>query len=212
MHAIPNSVQDNDDNPTVVECASDAIDVATGINGLVNSFSVDIVDDVICDSDEARNCGSENDLITECPLDTCIFVSDDDFLPYFSDDDDYDKNVGVESQSCTLVEELSQWMVEARVTRKDGNSLLSVLRRHGLDLPKDSCTLLKMPRRISFEKKCGGSYIYIGINPLLQSVLEYCLCDCLSLQCNIDGIPLFKSSGSQFWPILVSVNRLPPAV
>ncbi|KAJ7996429.1 hypothetical protein DPEC_G00236980, partial [Dallia pectoralis] len=32
---------------------------------------------------------------------------------------------------------------------------------------------------------------------------------CLKLQINVDGLPLFRSSSTQFWPILGFVQNLP---
>ena len=54
---------------------------------------------------------------------------------------------------------------------------------------------------------CGGHYYHFGLVSGLQEKIKYSvefLPDnfCLELQLNIDGLPLFKSTNHQFWPIL----------
>ncbi|CAG7820584.1 unnamed protein product, partial [Allacma fusca] len=41
-----------------------------------------------------------------------------------------------------------------------------------------------------------------------------CTSRCIKLQFNIDGLPIFKSTGEQFWPILCYVvsSLMPPFV
>jgi hypothetical protein len=43
------------------------------------------------------------------------------------------------------------------------NELLSILRKQRDRLPKDSCTLLKIPRSINIIQNSGGDYLYLGI-------------------------------------------------
>ena len=56
-----------------------------------------------------------------------------------------------------------------------------------------------------------GEYVYLGLEnqlvQLLQSVSFSKLgCNILELLINIHGLPLFKSSAKQFWPILCQVT------
>ena len=54
----------------------------------------------------------------------------------------------------------------------------------------------------------GGSYHHFGVSSGIQYLLlraspdSFSVADTLVLQINIDGLPLFKSSNTQFWPIL----------
>ncbi|XP_004211097.1 uncharacterized protein LOC101238701 [Hydra vulgaris] len=60
----------------------------------------------------------------------------------------------------------------------------------------------------------GGSYYHFGVFNSLQHIIHlpyFCTSLCsetlsLSLQINIDGLPLHKSSTQQFWPILARVS------
>lgn len=50
----------------------------------------------------------------------------------------------------------------------------------------------------------GGDYYYFGIASNICSMLERASCSIddvtdISLHVNIDGVPLFKSTGGQFW-------------
>ena len=57
----------------------------------------------------------------------------------------------------------------------------------------------------------GGSFYHFGIRAgLVKELAKYPLIECasLSLQINIDGLPLFKSSQDQFWPILCMIDNL----
>ena len=86
-----------------------------------------------------------------------------------------------------------------------------VLRKYGNFLPKDARTLLKTPSNISALKKCKGNFIYFGIEAgllnLLSQNIELRSLSCLELIAN-DGLPIFQSTGAQFWPILLNLNGL----
>jgi hypothetical protein len=79
-------------------------------------------------------------------------------------------------------------------------------------LPKDARTLLgSYTQSFSVDVKniSGGSYHYFGIEntilPLLKKSTE-AVNDFIDLHINIDGIPLFKSTNGQFWPVLGRVH------
>ena len=88
-------------------------------------------------------------------------------------------------------------------------ALLIILRRVGLELPKDPNTLLKTPTSYKVKEAGGGSFCYIGLQTALNlyKLLKHyanLITDCipnseLTLHVNMDGIPLFESSNSQFW-------------
>ena len=73
-------------------------------------------------------------------------------------------------------------------------------------LHKDGRTLLGTQSHVATTEMQGGEYFHFG---LVQGILSRLKCLSLpvnlttfTLQFNIDGLPLFKSSGLQFWPIL----------
>ncbi|KAK0145122.1 hypothetical protein N1851_015976 [Merluccius polli] len=121
-----------------------------------------------------------------------------------------------ESEEDDLLDELSKWAAEHRITHNAINSLLSVLGKHHPSLPKDARTLLGTARSTSLKvcHRAGGQYYYFGVMESISDILhqhQHTLATLpeLQLQVNIDGLPLFKSSGAQLWPILGTVLNLP---
>ena len=89
-----------------------------------------------------------------------------------------------------------------------------VLNDHGHKLPKDSRTILKTPRSVDVEEKCGGKYAYVGIASALFKYISLNLDMStdwkIVIKVNIDGVPLWTSSNLQFWPILACINNSGP--
>ena len=73
-------------------------------------------------------------------------------------------------------------------------------------LPKDPRTLLGTKAIGEIKTIGNGLYYHFGIASTITSQLKahpgLQACDTIHLQVNIDGLPLFKSSSQQFWPIL----------
>ena len=142
--------------------------------------------------------------------------SDDDNVDDGDDDnmddgDDGDDDMGgVDHDDVPqLHKELAACATQNRWTRSSINDLLNILRINGLDVPKDARTLLKTPTRIETYEKCGGDYAYFGISNGIRSVINEHNSNnnVLSLSINIDGVPLFRSSSKQLWPILCSFEN-----
>jgi len=91
------------------------------------------------------------------------------------------------------------------------NELLTILRDEELDVPKDVRTLLRTPKSNSHNilNINPGTYIHFGVHNMLMPIIskffdELHNTSLLELGCNIDGLPISKSSKACFWPILVS--------
>ena len=104
----------------------------------------------------------------------------------------------------TLAPRLASWSVKNSCTRACVNELLEILRESGLNLPKDSITLLRTVRNVPHIDQCGGKYIYFGIEKNIIRISNYCKLSVqnIKMKVNIDGLPLSKSSKSRLWPIL----------
>lgn len=113
--------------------------------------------------------------------------------------------------SQTLSSKLQSWIIEEHIPHKSGNALLKILRNCGHNsLPKDIRTLMQTQRKATqqIEKMDNGSYVHFGLVNGLQRSMEKYFKECpdsIKLLINCDGMSLSKSSGSQFWPILVSI-------
>lgn len=117
----------------------------------------------------------------------------------------------VAEQLCT---KLAEWAVNYQIPQTALSSLLSLLRNYHPDIPMDARTLLKTPSQCNVKEISGGSYYHFGVEKSLVRILSTTesmntLKDSnfISLQVNIDGLPLFKSSNIQFWPILARISN-----
>ena len=105
-----------------------------------------------------------------------------------------------------LGERTASWAIKYNCNRDCTNDLLKILREKGHDLPKDCRSLFNTPRIVKYKEKCGENYLYLGIMSGVVQILDSISLKVneISLDVNIDGLPLFKSSKLQLWPILGS--------
>ena len=82
--------------------------------------------------------------------------------------------------------------------------MLSILRQEGIDVPKDSRTLLKTPRNVEIISRDEWSYHYVGIQKSINLLAANSF-PVIQLIINVDGLPLFKCTNLQLWPILGSI-------
>ncbi|XP_067204218.1 uncharacterized protein [Linepithema humile] len=113
----------------------------------------------------------------------------------------------------SLREDLQKFIIERNIAHNTVNELLTILRKHGyVDLPKDVRVLLKTPRNASVNIKSldSGRYVHFGLFSTLKRSIqiysEFITGNKIKLNINIDGLPISKSSGSQFWPIMASIE------
>lgn len=111
-----------------------------------------------------------------------------------------------------MEDDLRQWALEHKLTHRAITGLLPLLIKHGHLLPVDSRTLLGTPQSNVTVAKCGGQYQYYGLEKGIRCYLGEMEGNEVHLSVNIDGVPLFKSSGVQLWPILVKIGNFEPFV
>lgn len=107
-----------------------------------------------------------------------------------------------------LSDKLRSWVHEYHVRRNAVSALLKILIFFGMtSLPKDSRTLMKTPRTIKIDNLAGGQYWHNDLKLSLKRIFGKLHSD-LSIKINInfDGLPLFKSSPTTFWPILANIH------
>ena len=111
---------------------------------------------------------------------------------------------GIGSRS--LMGDIAAFCIKWKVTREAANELLALLSAHGVKgLPRDSRAARHSLRVVRDVVSMGaGSYFHFGVEKELQRNLSIYrnLSNDLQLQFNIDGLPLFRSSPVDFWPIL----------
>lgn len=115
------------------------------------------------------------------------------------------KNENFDS-NLSLQESLRRWALDYNISKRAINALLKILISFGMCfLPNDSRTLLCTPRSIVMETVSNGKLWYNGIEKNLRMIFSNFNTDLnLDLCFNIDGLPLYKNSKYQFWPILAS--------
>lgn len=114
----------------------------------------------------------------------------------FSDDAD---------TSFEIREKLREWISQYNITRNATNALLNILNNVVPGLPKDYRTVMETPRITETINLNNGHMYYYGIennvmNKLKSGIIE--TKDTILLQINVDGLPLFKSSATDLYPIL----------
>jgi len=130
-------------------------------------------------------------------------VDDGEVLHEYSDSDEEASDC-VEEHS--LASRLSHWVASDKVPNSSVDRLLRVLHDFHPDLPLNYRTLMNTGAHpIAVSKIEGGEYAHFGILNGIRSIESQVLrlgVDVVQYQINIDGLPLFRSSSLQLWPIL----------
>ncbi len=151
---------------------------------------------------------SENDVLPSDMSETLnadLFSCDDNGV-YLSDTSSEDSD----GERCDdLSDELGNWVNKFNIPHNAVRALLAILRPFHPLLPKDPRTLLKTVTQYAISNVNRGQYHQFGMNVGLLQELQQLNCPVpmtditsVSLQINIDGLPLFRSSSTQFWPVL----------
>jgi len=113
-----------------------------------------------------------------------------------------------QDDSTPIATKIAEWKVKHNISQSALQDLLSILRPSHPELPRDARTLMQTPRSYHIKELSGdGKYVHFGIVSGIESLnLSNIVSHHLKLQFNIDGLPLYKSSSVEFWPILCSVR------
>ncbi len=161
-------------------------------------------------------------LSLDLPLETndtnkeCDQLSESEWMEWNSEPDtDQDSSESSDNDSDDwVIKHLAQWSIEENIPQKSVRALLLILHRRFPGIPLDPRTLLSTPRNTNVKELAGGVYHHFGIASCLQNLFiseenldKFSGCSELLMQCNIDGLPLFKSTGLQLWPILGMLKK-----
>ena len=159
-----------------------------------------ISDEECSSSDE---CGDETD-VSSWP--------ENDFDEYSSDSSN-GSTAQIKHES-TIKQSLIQWVVDCNIPRCHVTNLLKRLNRDAKlkFLPLDARTLMSSKRgKIEVREMPPGKYQHCDIVAALLKILAAMessgveIPEVLYMLVNVDGIPLSKSSSSDFWPILIKI-------
>ena len=110
-----------------------------------------------------------------------------------------------------LNEKLRNWALKNNCTRQCVNEILEIFRQLDYNVPKDCRTLLTTKRDVNQVSMGLGHYVYVGVEKCIKKLLEYQKhLVSIDLIINIDGLPLFKSSSLNLWPILIQFGPFQP--
>jgi len=138
--------------------------------------------------------------------------SDETAIGYVS----YSSSQDVFPDETELRSELVKWYARFGVSLDALGALLQILHAYHPVLPVDARTLLKTPsaRNLNVKKIPEGHYCHFGVANGIQNLFQQGYINPyqdpkeILLQINIDGLPLFKSTNYQLWPILGMVIGL----
>lgn len=159
-------------------------------NSSVEPFESNRDRDLYSDSDES---GTESDFEGSSDEDSSNVVS----------------NVLSNAQNDKFVEDIRACVKS--MTRAQTEQLLRVLHPHHPYLPLSRKTLFKtdlgLSRLIEPFGDDGSKFVYLGIGRFLKTYVNTSLHKnkTIYLQFNADGLPLFKSCSTEFWPILGNI-------
>ncbi|KYN04984.1 hypothetical protein ALC62_04129, partial [Cyphomyrmex costatus] len=103
---------------------------------------------------------------------------------------------------------LQEWAIKNRISHVALNELMTGLKFKYSELPSDARSLLKTPRKVNVRDVKPGQYYHFGLhNCVTQLLSRYSIqhLQFVQVNINIDGLPIFKSSKSQIYPILCNL-------
>ena len=156
----------------------------------------------------------EDQSISDEELSPAVDSADtDDSYHIVSESDSSSSDYYEFDQVAELCSMLAAWKITNNVTQTALGNLLKILRLWFADLPVDPRTVMQTNKQpvVPVNQIGGGSYCHIGIERDIQNLLSVGTlesgCQTIKLQLNIDGLPLFKSSNVQLWPILGLIDN-----
>lgn len=156
----------------------------------------------------SQQLSNEQSIVLDLPNQNTTQHEEDDevrSLSGCSSDDESDE----EHSSESLRDSLRHWTSEFNVTQTATTALQKILRENGLsDLPSDARTLLQTAKHRDIVSVPPGQYCHIGLRKALAYYKRNYAsnADVLTVDFNIDGLPISNSSQSHFWMILAGVT------
>lgn len=116
-------------------------------------------------------------------------------------------NASVNDNS-SLRDELAELIVENFVSRNFVNKLLVLLNKYHRDLPTDYRALLQTPKKKDTVDVAGGEFIGFSIQDELRHILQGSNLSSITIDTNVDGVPVGQSSEFTFDVITSRVKEL----
>lgn len=109
-----------------------------------------------------------------------------------------------------FTEKLRFWAMHHRITHCAISDLLVILIFGGFNfLPRNSRTFMGTPTKIDITAVTNGKMWYYSVEKCLQNAISTIRSSITAtLDFSFDGLPIFKSSNTQFWPLLFSIQGI----
>lgn len=146
--------------------------------------------------EDSSNYNSDSDPDDRIPTEHINFVNNFEFT-----------NTNNDSPN-SIISWFQEWSIKNNITHVALNELISRIKPKYPELPKDARTLLGTPRKVNIDVVAPGHYYHFGLSNSIETLLSRCPFQnlhCIEVNINIDGLPLFKSSSSQVYPILCNL-------
>ncbi|XP_065072801.1 uncharacterized protein LOC135697134 [Ochlerotatus camptorhynchus] len=136
-----------------------------------------------------------------------VFESTLDYSPEEASDSQEDDT----NDTLSLASFIQNWSLEYKIPHAALKPLINRLCIVDRTLPTDPRRLLGTPRKEpDLVKIEGGQYWHQGLDACLRRVFwDLNQSRCISININIDGLPLYKNGADQVWPILMNIFDLP---
>jgi len=119
------------------------------------------------------------------------------------------------SNFISMEDKICHWAIKFNIKHNAVNGLLNCSKSHKCfkHFPIYSRTLLSTPSHKSTEIRTvdPGIYYHFGLKFGIMKYAPTNLCS-IEIAIGIDGLPLSKSSGAQFWPILAYIMNIPKKI
>ncbi|XP_045024640.1 uncharacterized protein LOC116917443 isoform X2 [Daphnia magna] len=118
------------------------------------------------------------------------------------------------NDSLTFKQAIALWAVTRRICQNAVDELLSIFRKYpwGKTMPKSCRSLVKSMRKIPPKTCAGGHFFHFRIFAPLVRIFPLINDDRvpeeIQLVVSTDGVPLSKSSKSQFWPLTGLIGNI----
>lgn len=143
---------------------------------------------------------------SDCVSDESTFEANYDDFDYGLTSDESSESSSISDEDESIDDVLRKWYLENNVPLTALTNLLKSLNKYHPTLPKTAETLLKTKRNFEIQSMGSGKFHHFGLENNILNILKSDTFDIssltISLNLNVDGLPLYRSSRTQFWPIL----------
>lgn len=128
-------------------------------------------------------------------------------LPFSEDEDDEDDE---DYKNEALLSAIRNWSIFHNIKQNALKDLIAIINdRLPNVLPKDPRTLLQTAKTVSLKPIGEGQYWHHGLRECIENIFANTNeSTTISININLDGLPVYKSSKEEFWPILFNIHGM----